>query len=63
MKPKVMDRCDTKDRVKIRIGEPGSAARFWLNLTFEDSVQLEKFIEELNFELKKSKSELEYRKG
>ena len=42
-KPRVVDIYQTRDRVKLRIGEPGIEGRFWTNLTFDNMDQLEIF--------------------
>jgi hypothetical protein len=42
-KPRVIDIYQTRDRVKLRIGEPEAAGRFWINATFENMEQLKDF--------------------
>ena len=41
--PKIIDEISTRDRVKIRIGEPGVSGRFWANLVFYNREDLENF--------------------
>jgi len=60
-KPKVIDLTATKDRVKLRIGEPGSAGRYWFNMTFDNMKEMEDFAEQVNFAVKRGPQE--YRPG
>ena len=42
-KPRVIDIYQTRDRVKLRVGEQTQDGRFWTNLTFDNMDQLEIF--------------------
>jgi hypothetical protein len=45
--PKVIDDMSTRDRVKIRVAEPGVGGRFWVSLVFYKKEDLKKFAEKL----------------
>jgi hypothetical protein len=45
--PKIIDDMSTRDRVKVRIAEPGISGRFWVSLVFYKREDLKRFAEEL----------------
>jgi hypothetical protein len=47
VRPKPLDILCTRDRIKLRIMEPESSGRFWVNLTFHNDSELTKFIDDL----------------
>lgn len=46
-KPRVIDLSVGRDRVRLRIGEPGQPGRYWLNLGFDNKQEIESFLKEI----------------
>jgi hypothetical protein len=51
--PSPRDILCTRDRVKVRVAEPGSTGRFWINLVFKSEEELAKFSTDLSELIKK----------
>lgn len=51
--PSPRDILCTRDRVKVRVAEPGSTGRFWINLVFKSEEELKKFNDDLSVLIRK----------